>query len=302
MSVSPEHYASFLERMGHTVRKVDGMWWFNTNRGVYTGFPFDQNVDATTISLSEILGHDGLLVRFGCPVEQGVTSHRILCSDKAYDFPSLRSRTRTQVRRGLEDCKIERIEFAELSKHAIQLNIDTLIRQERKVPANIETYWKKYYEAASVTEGAEAWAAWCEGRLAAYVIAFTIGTTANMLIVRSALDLLPKFPNNALLFQYLYNKIREPQIEQVVYGYESIQAGLGSLDQFKTGMGFQLDPVGQRIELARWVRPFVNRYTTAMASRFLQRLGKGETPAKLQGILNWYRDQPTLSQPDSAAA
>lgn len=295
VAVSPDHYASFLEKMGHKVRRIDGLYWFNTNRGVYTAFPFDQDIDASTVPLTQILGRDGLVARFGCPVEQGISSHRILCDNKEYDFPSLRSRTRTQVRRGLEDCKVERVEFAELREHAIQLNIDTLLRQGRRVPSNIETYWRRYYEAAATTPGAEAWAAWCDGRMAAYVIAFTINRTANMLIVRSALDLLPKFPNNALIFQYLFQKIREPKIDRIVYGYESIQTGLGSLDQFKTGMGFQLAPVGQRIELANWVKPLVNRFTTGVASKLLQRLGKGETPAKLQGILNWYRDQPSLS-------
>ncbi len=226
VAVSPDHYASFLEKMGHTVRRIDGLYWFNTNRGVYTAFPFDQDIDARTVPLKQILGRDGLVARFGCPVEQGISSHRILCDNKEYDFPSLRSRTRTQVRRGLEDCKVERVEFAELREHAIQLNIDTLLRQGRRVPSNIETYWRRYYEAAAATTGAEAWAAWCDGRMAAYVIAFTINRTANMLIVRSALDLLPKFPNNALIFQYLHQKIREPQIDRIVYGYESIQAVL----------------------------------------------------------------------------
>jgi len=30
----------------------------------------------------------------------------------------------------------------------------------------------------------------------------------------------------------------------------AIQAGFGSLDQFKTGMGFRRAPAGQRLELA----------------------------------------------------
>lgn len=295
MSIAPEHYAGFLERMGHTVRQIDGLWWFNTSRGVYTPFPYDRDVDASTVPLREVLGKDGLVARFGCPVEQGVTSYRILCDDPAYDFPSLRSRTRTQVRRGLETCQVEQVEFDVLGKHAIPLNADTLRRQGRRVPRNLETYWQKYYREAAVTQGAEAWGAFSENKLAAYVIAFTIGDVANMLIVRSALDQLKNFPNNALLFQFLHRRIRDPKIRQIVYGYESIQQGLGSLDQFKTGMGFRLAPVGQRVELAGWVKPLVNRMTIGPATRLLQRISEGETSAKLQGILNWYHRQPSLT-------
>ncbi|MCA9063818.1 MAG: hypothetical protein KDA96_12185 [Planctomycetaceae bacterium] len=292
MSVSPEHYAQFLERLGHSVRQIDHLWWFNTSRGVYTCFPFHVDVDARSLPLRDILGRDGFVARFGCPLDQGVTSFRILCDDRQYDFPSLRSRTRTQVRRGLEECQVEQIDFATLRKHAIQLNADTLTRQGRRVPANLESYWVRYYEAAAKTPGAETWGAFVEGQLAAYLIAFTINDVANLLILRSALDHLKKFPNNALLFSYLQRTLARPEISQVVYGYESIQADLGSLDQFKTGMGFRQAPVGQRIELASWARPVLNRYTAAPAIHLLRRLGYSETSAKLQGILNWYQQQP----------
>ncbi|MCA9059835.1 MAG: hypothetical protein KDA85_15110, partial [Planctomycetaceae bacterium] len=229
-----------------------------------------------------------------CPVEQGVSSFRIICDDPNYDFPALRSRTRTQVRRGLEECQVERIDFETLRKHAIQLNADTLMRQGRRVPANLERYWTKYYEAAALTDGAETWGAFVEGQLAAYLISFTIEDVANLLILRSALDHLKKFPNNALLFLYLQQALARPDIRMVCYGYESIQADMGSLDQFKMGMGFRQDPVGQRVELAGWARPILNRYTTAPAIHLLKRLGHSETSAKLQGILNWYQQQPSL--------
>src|SRR5690606_3892257 len=106
MSVSPAHFGEFLQRLGHTVRPAGGLWWYNTGRGVYTSFPFDRDVDATTLPLRDILGRDGLLARFGCPLEQGVASHRYVCDAPDFDFPHLRSRTRTQVRRGLEECRI----------------------------------------------------------------------------------------------------------------------------------------------------------------------------------------------------
>ena len=294
MAVDPVHHIDFLRRMGHTVRESSGTFWFNANRGVYCSVPYHRDVDAQTVDLSGILERDGLIARFGCPPEQGMASFRVICSDPEYDFPSLRRRARTQVRRGLEACRIEQVDFDLLQKCAIPLNADTLIRQGRRVPSDLESYWKRYYEQAGKTAGAEAWGAFVGTELAAYLISFTIEDVANLLIVRSSLKHLNSFPNNALIFQFLRHRLRCGDIRQVSYGYESIQSELGSLDQFKTGMGFQKVPVGQRIELARWLRPFVNRYTAPMTQRLLRALGRGENSAKVLGILKWYNEQPIL--------
>lgn len=294
MAVDPQHFAHFLERLGHTVREANGLYWCNSQRGVYSSFPYHRDIDATQVDLGNILKRDGLVARFGCPLDQGIESFRVICDDPNYDFPLLRSRTRTQVRRGLDACRVEQVDFSLLQKHAIPLNADTLIRQGRKVPSNLERYWTRYFHEASKTEGAETWAAFVGDSLAAYLISFTIEDVANLLIVRSSLQFLEAFPNNALVYQFVHNRIRTSEVNQINYGYESIQAGLGSLDQFKTGMGFRRAPAGQRLELAGWVRPLVNRFTIPLAERVLRSFGKGETTAKLDGILRWYQQQPSL--------
>ena len=303
MSISPLHHIDFLQRIGHEIRECGGFHWFNCGSRVFSSLPYDRDVDANSIDLQKILRSDGLVARFGCPIDQGIPSFRIVCDSKDYDFPLLRSRTRTQVRRGLEVCRVERIEFSQLQKLAMPLNTDTLIRQGRKVPSTLLSYWTRYYQQAAVTQGAEAWAAFVGTDLAAYLISFMIDDVANLLIVRSSSQYLESYPNNALLFQFLSARLRDSDVRMVSYGYESIQSDLGSLDQFKLGMGFRKDPVGQRIEFAPWLSPFINRFTDAVTRRVLKTLGRGETVAKLQGMLNWYRDQPILqSSRDSLRA
>jgi hypothetical protein len=302
MSVSPQHYAEFLRKMGHTVRESDGVYWCNSQRGVYSPFPYHREVDALTLDIRAVLRRDGLALRFGCPVEQGVSSYRITCDDRSYDFPSLRSRTRTQVRRGLEACRIEQVEFATLARCAHSLNEDTLIRQGRRVPANLVNHWNRYYRFAAETPGAEAWAAFVGDELAAYLISFTMETVANLLILRSSLKFLNEFPNNALLFRFLQERLSSGQVSEICYGYESIQAELGSLDQFKTGMGFRKAPSGQRVELAAWVRPLLNRFTTPMALRLVQAFNGEEGSAKLRGMLDWHARQPLLGTRSQRAA
>jgi hypothetical protein len=205
------------------------------------------------------------------------------------------------VRRGLEQCRVEQVDFDLLQRSAIPLNADTLIRQGRRVPADLEAYWTRYFSEAARTEGAETWAAFVGNSLAAYLIAFTIEDVCNLLIVRSSLQFLDAYPNNALIFQFLHSRMRTPGMRCVSYGFESIQSDLASLDQFKTGMGFQKIPVGQRIELSAWLKPFFNRYTTPVAQQILKSLGRGENGAKMRGLLHWYNEQPRIDARQKAA-
>ncbi len=296
MSVSPEHYAGFLERMGHHVRCSGGLWWFDVQNQVYTSFPFHRSIDANTVHAGEVLGLDGLVLRFGCPAEQGTPSFRVMCSNPDYDFPCLRSRTRTQVRRGLEACEVRRVDFSDLSRDSIALHADTLQRQGRRIPDDLERTWRRYYAEAARTIGAEAWAAYVNGEMAACLVAFVIEDVSNLLIVRSSLQYLESFPNNALIYTYLHTRLRQGDISTVSYGYQSIQAGLDSLDQFKTGMGFDKVPTGQRVEFAGWLRPIVNRTTIPLLQRLLLSRQDSEQRAKLLGMLQWYCQQPRRSQ------
>lgn len=292
MSVSPEHYAGFLERMGHRVRCSAGLWWFNVQNRVYTSFPFHRSVDACDVDSAAVLGLDGLVLRYGCPEEQGTASFRVMCQDPNYDFPNLRSRTRTQVRRGLESCVVRQVDFADLARDSIALHADTLQRQGRSVPDDLEQTWKRYYAEAAKTTGAEAWAAFVDGRMAACLAAFVIEDVSNLLIVRSSLQYLESYPNNALIYQYLHTRLRQGDIRAVSYGYQSIQAGLESLDQFKTGMGFEKVATGQRVEFAGWLRPLINRATIPVLQRLLSSGADSEQRAKLLGLLQWYGNQP----------
>lgn len=292
--VSLTHHLEFLERTGHSIREVGDRFWFNSSPGIFSSLPYHEDVDTAAVDVGKILQRSGIALRYGCPLEQGVSSFRIICDDVQYDFPALRSRTRTQVRRGLECCRVEQVEFPVLKDRALPLNRDTLTRQGRQIPRDIDAVWQRYYAAAAETRGAEAWASFVGGDLAAYLIAFTIDHVCHLLIVRSATAHLDCFPNNALLFQFLGNRLRRGDIREVSYGFQSLQDDLGSLDQFKLGMGFRKAPAGQRVELNPWIRPIVNRLTGAVAVKMLRSLGKTENAGKLHGLLKWHASQPRM--------
>lgn len=294
MSVDPQHYAAFLERIGHNVRKVGPDWWYDISSRVYSNFPFHQDVDAANLDVRDVLKTDGLIARMCCLPEQGVSSFRMMCYDKEYDFPTLRSRTRTQVRRGLEACTVERIEFSDLKRGYLPLQQATLARQGRTTEKATREYWDPFIDSAAQMQGAETWAAFVDGKMAAYLISFMIGDIANLCIARSDTSLLKSYPNNALVFRYMSEVLRRPEVRGVDYGLESIESGGKNLQQFKTGMGFEREHCGQRVAFSTRIAPFMKRPVVKLFQPCVRTLMRGDKGRKLDGVLSWYQDQPQL--------
>lgn len=292
--MSAEGYKTFLENMGHRVVSSGGAYWFNVHPHVYTCFPFDKIMAPDDIKPGEILGRDGWFIRYPCALEKGRPSFRIICNKRDYDLENLSGKARNQTRRGLENCEVRRIEFMELYDLGLKLNRDTLERQGRKLPADFENYWRNYYKNADSADGAESWGAFCDGELAAYLIAFRMDKCSNILIMRSSRDHLNKYPNNALLYVYNKHILTESNMSEVSIGFESIQGDMDKLDHFKKGLGFEQEAVGQRIEASSLIRPFMINPVMKGIVKFAEARGNDEKFSKMAGMLKWYMEQPKL--------
>lgn len=290
--MSTEGYAEFLKDMGHTVRATAGVFWYNDFPHFYTCFPFHRIVDTQAVDVKGVLGNDGWAMRYPCAFHQGRKSYRLACAVQNYGLQSLSGKARNQTRRGLEQCHVRPLLFAELEVHGIPLNRETLVRQGRRIPNGFEDYWRRYYRAAARADGACSWGAFVGDRLGAYLIAFDMERVMHVLIVRSSTEHLKSYPNNALLFEFLRFSLNQGGCLEVSIGLESIRKDLTSLDHFKEGMGFSQVEIGQRVELAPRLallfRPAVCRVILWAAPAWKH----GEKLDKLAGLLDWYRDQP----------
>lgn len=294
--MSEQGYAQFATSMGHKVRQSGGVFWFNAHPHIYMSFPFDREIEPSQVDWVEVLGTDGWAARFTCGIDIGRPSYRIIADQKDYGLASLSGKARNQTRRGLEQCEVRPVSFAELISRGISLNKETMLRQGRKIGAGFEDYWIRYYKNAELAEGAEAWGAFVNGELAAYLIAFRMGAVSHILIVRSSSRFLKQYPNNALIYSYLNYSLSQTGISEVSIGLESIQEGMDTLDHFKIGMGFHKQPTGQRIVL----RPVLDRFMK-MGGLSITRtlLGSGwgsEALGKLAGMAKWYKEQPGKSK------
>jgi len=292
--MEPQVYAEFLERLGHTVREVQGVYWYNVFSHAWTCFPLETQLVPADLDLSRILaGHRGGIVRYCCRLEDGVSSFRQVVSGRDYGLASLDPKARNKTRQGLEKCVCGPAVAQEIAREGIELHAETLIRQGRRPQAGFREYWQRYFDAVSVCPAATIWASHYEGRLASFLISFRIGTVENVCIVRSRDELLPHRPNNAMLFTFLQETLQRSDTTEVCIGLQSLQSQTSSLDGFKRGMGFVERPIGQRIEVQMPLGFRLPRVVAGIAESMAVKVG-GEYAARLAGALAIYSSQPQI--------
>lgn len=196
-------------------------------------------------------------------------------------------------RQGLENCTYGPEDAREIATEGIELHAQTLQRQGRKISDGYEVHWRKYFDAVSRCPSATVWAARYQGILASFLISFRIGSVENICIVRSREELLKFRPNNAMLFTFLQQTLSRAETTEVCIGLQSLQSAMTSLDLFKRRMGFEQQPIGQRIELRV---PFGFAVPRRLAQLAGQAVGcvQNEYAARLAGALSVYANQPPI--------
>lgn len=287
--MSPEIFAEFLNRQGHRVVQTDSCYWYNARPGFYFYFPYHRLIRPNTEELSHVFrGQHCVGVRFFTPLEDvGRTSYNIICSDKQYDLPAVEAKARNQTRRGLENFEIKQIEVKELAHLGNQLNSETLARQGRDPSAHDEHQWGAYCRAATGLDGFDAWGAFTQGVLAAFMMGFQMEDHYTILHQSSSTEHLRLYPNNALVFAVTKLKLSLPEVNAVFYGPQSLDAP-ESLDTFKFRMGYRQVPMKQRIVFNPLLEPFVGGSLHKCVKLALKTRPQSNTLRKFEAIIRFY--------------
>ena len=291
--MQPHYFAAFLEQMGHSVREAHGAYWYNVFSRAWLCFPLETQMNPANIDPSQIMDHRGVMARYCCSIQDGVSSFRQVVADQNYGLASLDPKARNKTRQGLQNCTCGPEDARKMATEGIELHAQTLRRQGRKVTPEYESHWRKYFAALADCPAATVWAARYQGALASFLISFRIGSVENIHIVRSSEELLKYRPNNAMLFTFLQQAFSHPETTEVCIGIQSLQAGMDSLDLFKRGMGFEEREIGQRIELRPTLRLVLPPGVAEVAGKAVGFV-KNEYAARLAGALSLYANQPTI--------
>jgi hypothetical protein len=269
-------FAHFLSGIGHRVVQAAGSYWYDASKGFLLAVPSHRLLTPDADELRAFVRRANCAgVRFTAPLDgPGKLSYQIVCDARDYSVERLSANTRSKVRRGLRRCEVTAVPFTRLADEGRAADADTVARQSRP-SRHAEARWTRYWQTAAATPGMEGWAAYSDGRLAAYLVTVLLDDCVEFLLARSRSDCLDAYPNNALVYTVAHEMLVRRGVRQITFGLESLEP-VGPLDQFKFGMGFRTAPLRQRVvfhPLAQAllerqpVRALVHRWAAARGAR-----------------------------------
>ncbi|MCA9367247.1 hypothetical protein KC887_03220 [Candidatus Kaiserbacteria bacterium] len=297
--MNAEVFAKWLRRQGHTIIRTESSYWVDYGPRTYQGFPYHWVIDIPQRELDEFLRKNrGLGLRYSAPVESkyGQISYHAVFENEIYGIDTLGKWARKNVRRGLRNCNVEPISFQRLANEGWELQVDTLLRQNRDLDVSKQV-WHQRCAAASDLDGFEAWGAIVDTRLAASVITFQMEDCIYMLYQQCHSDFLSAHVNNALSFVVTETMVSRPGIKSILYGLHSLDAP-ASVDEFKFRMGYTARPVRQRVVFHPWLTPLFNSATYGAVRNLQKRQPDNPNLAKAEGMMRFYLEgrQPLAEQ------
>jgi hypothetical protein len=213
-------------------------------------------VDPSRSELAKVMIRGAALaIRYpGKPGEATADGGIYVCADRNYDFATLSANARSHTRRGLARCTVERRDFKDLAVKAYPLITETNVRQTGKQPHRSEAHWKSFCELAGRWPDLEAWGAFVDGELAAFIVAMLAADCYYIHLQKSSSAQLKNYSNNALLFTVMKTALARPEVGWISNGQIALAAKEG-LYHFKTSMGFGIHPFKEQVVLNPLIKP-----------------------------------------------
>ncbi|MBA3868200.1 MAG: hypothetical protein H0X30_03530 [Anaerolineae bacterium] len=284
-------FAEWLRRQGFDVIRSENSYWFNQGPRVYQAFPYHWVISPSEDEIIQLLRANNLLgVRYSTPysAQLGRASYHAVYEGSNYTLESLGKSARKNIRRGLQNCTVELIDFELLARDGWKLQQDTLSRQGRETGLT-KKRWESLTHSANQLSGFEAWGAFVGLNLAASVITFQMSDWVYMLYQQCHRDYLSAHVNNALSFTVTHEIMKRKNIRSILYGLHSLDAP-PSVDEFKFRMGYIAKPVRQRVVFHPLIVPSVNHFTQNLV-KLARKIQPGwSSLAKLEGMIRFYME------------
>jgi hypothetical protein len=279
----------WLRRQGHRVVYTKSACWYDAAPGVFQAFPYHPVIDPSEDELRRVFREVRAWgLRYSAPLNSpgGKISYHVVYAKPVYGLDQVSRQTRQNIRKGLEYATIEPVSFTRLAEEGWPLRAETLIRQGRTKAENPE-WWKRLCLSAEGLPGFEAWGAVHDGKLVGALIAFLARGVFLMLYQQSLTEHLKFGVNNTLGFVFTQRAVARPDVRQLFYGLESLDASW-KVDEFKFRMGYEVAPVRQRVVFHPLLQPLVRPFTLAMVDRLGGAILRSPTWLKAAGMMRFY--------------
>jgi hypothetical protein len=286
--MNPEIFAEWLHRQGHHIFRTSSSYWFDARPRVLQAFPYHWLIQPPAKELRDLtLGKGNIALRYSTPFSAlaGKASYHVVLTSP-YTMEHIRPKARNCVRRGVERCHVERINFDRMAKEGWVLQQDTLERQGR-LRSMAQTDWERICRSAQDLPGFEVWASVVDGELAATLLVAQIDDTCCVPYAQSHRNYLGLHVNNALFYTVSCDLLQRDAVKAIFFGLHSLDAP-ESVDEFKFRMGLMVKPVRQVVAFHPLFQPMANQYVHKMLARILIRDPSNSLVAKAEGMLRFH--------------
>jgi hypothetical protein len=215
-------------------------------------------------------------IRYTCSEKEGTPTFEYICDDRNYGLDSLAADARRRVRRGIDSCAVEQLDFDRLAQEGCAINRSVLSRQGRSVHSFLtdESMWKSYMAVCQSLPFVEAYGALAKGKLCAFTLTVLVDEYAYLLHTHSHSDYLKFSPMNALFFMVTKTMLGRPSVNCVSQGLESF-ALRPDLERFKLAMGYRKRELTRRVVVNPLARPIFSRSGAWLMEKLLKRIKPG---------------------------
>ncbi|MCU1307198.1 MAG: hypothetical protein JWN45_1893 [Acidobacteriaceae bacterium] len=266
-------YVRFAQAQGLRTLNMDGELWIMKRVFFGESAPPHRRVQLTAWQAAKLYLQGAVVIRYTChDVKERTNSFEYICDDKNYDLGSLKDSKARLTRQGLKNCVVRQVDFGLLAEEGCAINQSVFLRQGRPGLPSLSRpdLWKKYMNLCSSFKDIEAWGAFFQDKLCAYMLLVTVDEYAYIFHPYSTTAFLQYRPMNALVFTVLKQFLKRPGVARVSYGLEPF-TNKSTLDQFKVDMGFRRQPICRKILINPLARPVVSRAAQRIAERLLLR-------------------------------
>lgn len=287
-------FADFFKNAGFRVVASPSSNWVEMQKGFLISVPYHRLINPCNEELDTLIETTGVIgLRYPTALENyGFNSNLQFCRTIGYSLEHLKRQARQQVKKGAMNFTVREIAPEMLMCDGLALVRNTCARQHRHDPKEEVEYWQKLCQAAKNTTGAVTLGVFGEKGLAAFLIILETATAIEFIVQCSDEELLSQGPNNLLTFQATRRYLAERENSlPICYGLGSLEE-TPSLDRYKIGMGYELEPIKQRIYIRKNLRWLINPYTLGVLN-ILASLGfaKNYKLTKSIGIVKRYLAQ-----------
>lgn len=286
-------YAEFLQRLEFkVVRTASCFWYTRASKFFFQNIPFHKSVSPAKEEMQDFFRKSGAFAAryLTAGTVRDADKSIWICDHKDFDLSYVHKHSRRGVRRGMERCEVKQVEFSWLEKPGMPLIKDTLVRQNRLESSVTQEEWNRFCSVAQNYEDVQAWAAFAEGKLAAFIILSIIEDCAYILENYSATRYLSHYyPNNALTYAVTCDVLHNQGLAAINHGLEPFE-DLNSLSEFKRKLGYRRKDLVQRLVVKPTYRFLVNPLAVKALIAVTAR-SKSDYARRLNGFLRLYRDQ-----------